>query len=227
MCPRERKHAGRLWPEYDRGVFCPDQEWPSRQSHYGITGGWRPRRRRNNCWRQADEKLSDTWLTMSRCAAYIPRIRCAAARRNGAPVKLFTDTGDRAIDWSRRQRVSSALWSVRRRDSCVPGCLTGESEKEKRGRRSPCEPCACELQFAQVDSDLSAMRLDETSAVHVSGQHHNFAKAVDVAAMQIASAPVRARKFRWDLVKRCDQPEQYLIQLESLILAQSERWRQA
>jgi hypothetical protein len=28
-------------------------------------------------------------------------------------------------------------------------------------------------------------------------------------------------------VKRCDQPEQVLIQLESLILAQSERWRQA
>ena len=36
-----------------------------------------------------------------------------------------------------------------------------------------------------------------------------------------------AWKFRWDLVKRCDQPELNLIQLESLILAQSERWRQA
>jgi hypothetical protein len=31
----------------------------------------------------------------------------------------------------------------------------------------------------------------------------------------------------WDLVKRCDQPGKVLIQLESLILAQSERWRQA
>ena len=30
-----------------------------------------------------------------------------------------------------------------------------------------------------------------------------------------------------DLVKRCDQPRSVLIQLESLILAQSERWRQA
>jgi hypothetical protein len=30
-----------------------------------------------------------------------------------------------------------------------------------------------------------------------------------------------------DLVKRCDQPVQVLIQPESLILAQSERWRQA
>ena len=32
---------------------------------------------------------------------------------------------------------------------------------------------------------------------------------------------------RGDLVKRCDQPGEVLIQLESLILAQSERWRQA
>jgi hypothetical protein len=31
----------------------------------------------------------------------------------------------------------------------------------------------------------------------------------------------------WDLVKRCDRPGKVLIQLESLILAQSERWRQA
>jgi hypothetical protein len=34
-------------------------------------------------------------------------------------------------------------------------------------------------------------------------------------------------EVRWDLVKRCDRPELNLIQLESLILAQSERWRQA
>ncbi len=34
-------------------------------------------------------------------------------------------------------------------------------------------------------------------------------------------------KVWWDLVKRCDQPGEVLIQLESLILAQSERWRQA
>ena len=30
-----------------------------------------------------------------------------------------------------------------------------------------------------------------------------------------------------DLVKRCDRPGKVLMQLESLILAQSERWRQA
>jgi len=37
----------------------------------------------------------------------------------------------------------------------------------------------------------------------------------------------RAGGLKWDLVKRCDQPGKVLIQLESLILAQSERWRQA
>ena len=38
----------------------------------------------------------------------------------------------------------------------------------------------------------------------------------------------RARSIWWDLVKRCDQPVQkFQVQLESLILAQSERWRQA
>jgi hypothetical protein len=55
----------------------------------------------------------------------------------------------------------------------------------------------------------------------------NFAKAAYAVARQLVAAGERARKFRWDLVKRCDQPEQNLIQLESLILAQSERWRQA
>ena len=36
------------------------------------------------------------------------------------------------------------------------------------------------------------------------------------------------KRSEWmDLVKTCDLPEINLIQLESLILAQSERWRQA
>ena len=39
---------------------------------------------------------------------------------------------------------------------------------------------------------------------------------------------LKACRSEWmDLVKRCDQPRSVLIQLESLILAQSERWRQA
>src|SRR5262249_1087424 len=73
-------------------------------------------------------------------------------------------------------------------------------KKQKRGRRGPCGPPPRER-----------ARPDETSAVHVSG--HTMGRESD-------------RKVT-DLVKRCDQPVQVLIQPESLILAQSERWRQA
>ena len=66
---------------------------------------------------------------------------------------------------------------------------------------------------------------EETSAVDVSGQHL-VGKAAGVRAMQVVRAS-GVRRQAWDLVKRCDQPGKVLIQLESLILAQSERWRQA
>jgi hypothetical protein len=73
------------------------------------------------------------------------------------------------------------------------------------------------------------MRPDETSAVDVSGQHYDRDgeqspertewDLVNVTAREIAS-------FVSSRAKR-DQPGKVLIQLESLILAQSERWRQA
>ena len=66
---------------------------------------------------------------------------------------------------------------------------------------------------------------EETSAVDVSGQHL-VGKAAGVRAVQIVRS-LGAHRQAWDLVKRCDQPGKVLIQLESLILAQSERWRQA
>jgi len=53
----------------------------------------------------------------------------------------------------------------------VPGCLTGESEKEKRGRRSPCGP------FPRKGNLLRKWP-DETSAVDVSGQHQFRANGV-------------------------------------------------
>jgi hypothetical protein len=57
--------------------------------------------------------------------------------------------------------------------------------------------------------------MEETSAVDVSGQHdEHFGE----------QSPEWSK---WDLVKRCDQPRSKSLQLESLILAQSERWRQA
>ena len=66
---------------------------------------------------------------------------------------------------------------------------------------------------------------EETSAVDVSGQHL-VVQAAGVRAMQVVRTSGVSRQA-WDLVKRCDQPGKVLIQLESLILAQSERWRQA
>ena len=66
---------------------------------------------------------------------------------------------------------------------------------------------------------------EETSAVDVSGQHL-VVQAAGVRAMQVVRTSGVSRQA-WDLVKRCDQPGKVLLQLESLILAQSERWRQA
>jgi hypothetical protein len=67
-------------------------------------------------------------------------------------------------------------------------------------------------------------RPDETSAVDVSGQHLVARSGPGCGANRTQA---KARRQAWDLVKRCDRPGKVLIQLESLILAQSERWRQA
>jgi hypothetical protein len=57
--------------------------------------------------------------------------------------------------------------------------------------------------------------MEETSAVDVLGQHY------------VHSGEQSLEWSKWDLVKRVICREKVLIQLESLILAQSERWRQA
>src|SRR5215831_16406640 len=154
--------------------------------------------------------------------------RRAAARRDGAPPKLLTDNGDLPSTL-----VGGGCFvcspacpgeGVRR----APGCLTGESEeretwtaeslraagvevaslRERTGISLPCGWTRLRRYTFQVNTIVSRRRRTQRRR-------------------QVAEAGVRARKFRWDLVKRCDQPEQDLIQLESLILAQSERWRQA
>jgi hypothetical protein len=75
------------------------------------------------------------------------------------------------------------------------------------------------------EQSSSKVEPEETSAVDVSGQHL-VVQAAGVRAMQVVRAS-GVRRQAWDLVKRCDQPGKVLLQLESLILAQSERWRQA
>ena len=66
--------------------------------------------------------------------------------------------------------------------------------------------------------------MEETSAVDVSGQHPCRESGNERGKNRARSC---AHEQECDLVKRCDQPGKVLIQLESLILAQSERWRQA
>jgi hypothetical protein len=101
----------------------------------------------------------------------------------------------------------------------VPGCLTGESEERETWT-------AESLRAASPNEDLClrGRRPDETSAVDVSGQHPVASGRWRVRCKSRVLDPARQE---WDLVKRCDQPGKVLIQLESLILAQSERWRQA
>jgi hypothetical protein len=89
-----------------------------------------------------------------------------------------------------------------------PGCLTGESEERETWT-------AESLRTASSNGEgLGFVRKrnghEETSAV-----------------LRFRSTLWLRKKSEWDLVKRCDQPRSISLQLESLILAQSERWRQA
>src|SRR5262249_55284721 len=77
-------------------------------------------------------------------------------------------------------------------------------KKEKRGRRSPCGPPP---RWRPVSSRGAAGR--------------------DFGGRRFRSTPLARKRQEGDLVKRCDRPGKGLIQLGRLILAQSERWRQA
>src|SRR5436305_8760043 len=85
-------------------------------------------------------------------------------------------------------------------DHPVPGCLTGESEERETWTAGSLRAASSREGAAGRDFGGTRFR-----------SHHGSRKRSEVT----------------DLVKRCDQPVQVLIQPESLILAQSERWRQA
>jgi hypothetical protein len=91
----------------------------------------------------------------------------------------------------------------------VSGCLTSESEERETWTAE-----SLRAAFA-IGKPFAQNGREETSAVDVSGQHYD------------RDGEQSPERTEWDLVKRCDQPGKVLIQLESLILAQSERWRQA
>ena len=103
--------------------------------------------------------------------------------------------------------ASQALWRVWGEGWRAPGCLIGESEERETWT-------AESLRAAHVPGSIYVSRLrprrtrlDETSAVHVSGQHHKISRSGERCGDENSSGRACARKFRWDLVKRCDQPE--------------------
>jgi hypothetical protein len=163
-------------------------------------------------------------LTRVKAAAYIRGSRCAV--RLGVLARLRSSSlnassyADPASDLGRKHGVSTALRASGGWDHPVPGCLTGESEERETWT-------AESLRAVRLGSGQPGdwRRPDETSAVHVSGQH--CCREAAGHAREQSPARLSAHAQEWDLVKRSDQPGKVLIQLESLILAQSERWRQA
>src|SRR5262245_16965835 len=86
----------------------------------------------------------------------------------------------------------------------VPGCLTGESE---------------ERETWTAESLRAAFPRGSNPPRDAVGR--------DFGGRRFRSTLWLRKQSEWDLVKRCDQPGKSSLQLESLILAQSERWRQA
>jgi hypothetical protein len=102
----------------------------------------------------------------------------------------------------------------RRRNRKVPGCLKSESEERETWT-------AESLRAASPNGKLGRKRLGhlrEVGRVMEETWRSTFTAYI---------APVEQSVGVVDLVKTCDLPESILLQLESLILAQSERWRQA
>jgi hypothetical protein len=94
-------------------------------------------------------------LTRPKANAYIALLRRAAARRDGAPSKLLTDTGGQASDHGRRPKASTALRVSGGGNRPVPGCLTGESEERETWT----------AESLRAASACERVRPDETSAV--------------------------------------------------------------
>ena len=152
-------------------------------------------------------------LTARAPAAYIGGSRCAVRLgRFCAPAKLLTDTRfirGPGVRFRSEARNFGGSPGFGERSHPAPGCLTSESEERETWT-------AESLRAAGLRGETRAKRRpDETSAVHVSGQH------------QVIRASDRADDDGGTSSNVSDQPGKVLIQLESLILAQSERWRQA
>ena len=166
-------------------------------------------------------------LTVSTPGDYIDRYGAPSAlRRDDAPSKLLTDISDMAPDSGRRRGVSTALRRTGGRGRSVPGCLTGESEERETWTAESLRAICSDGSLASKEAGFRRTGgQEETSAVDVSGQHQ-FRNAAIVCAVQTGRMIMHAKKGGTSS-NGVTCREKVLIQLESLILAQSERWRQA
>jgi hypothetical protein len=130
---------------------------------------------------------------------YTPSTVRPPPRRDGAPMKPSLRRPSTSFRSQSEARVAMALRGFAAGPP-VPGCLTGESEERETWTAGSLRAASSREGAAGRDFGGTRFR-----------SHHGSRERSEVT----------------DLVKRCDQPVQVLIQPESLILAQSERWRQA
>jgi hypothetical protein len=163
-------------------------------------------------------------LTRVKAAAYIRGSRCAV--RLGVLARLRSSSlnassyADPASDLGRKHGVSTALRASGGWDHPVPGCLTGESEERETWT-------AESLRAVRLGSGQPGIGGGRTRLRRYTFQVNTVVVQAAGHAREQSPARLGAHAQEWDLVKRSDQPGKVLIQLESLILAQSERWRQA
>ncbi len=234
------KNGGGMWPQYG----APGSRRPRRTcgaakfSH--CRSFRRPDQRRQRLpllsMRQPFFRVSKR-LTEKPVKAYIGPLGCAAAWRDGAsakPLTVHTVTEHPAMNpWPcSRRRVGCVGFRLLRQGLsgfCLEtelqgsGCLTSESEERETRTAESLRAASSNGEGFGFFLQRTARKRLRRSTFQVntldSCEAHRFAGA-------LAQLTLRG-KLKWDLVKRCDQPGKVLIQLESLILAQSERWRQA
>ena len=149
-----------------------------------------------------------------------------AFRRDGAPAKLLTDSGDQTSDFGRMSWASAALRFTGEGDRHgSPGCLTSELEERETWTAESLRAASSIGEGYPLCERCGRTRLRRytflgtTLVVCVS----NHARRLHVGPRQSecggAQASLRAKRVIAEI--------KISVQLESLILAQSERWRQA
>ena len=135
--------------------------------HYSFLNSCAPSRR----WR-CRILVSETVDSAGGCGLYNPsRRRRPPTRCDDAPSKHPMDRGNRLSIVIGSLRASAALRFTGERDRQVPGCLTSESEERETWTAESLRAASSNGEMLRKRRFFAEVRPDETSAVHVSGQH--------------------------------------------------------